>query len=68
MKERGLAPRGPPADARVLTFNATKEAPVSEQYAGRQIVGMDLHVSSPAFFGPGSYWSYAASWLFNQAS
>src|SRR3954449_2446427 len=27
----------------VLTSNATKEAPVSEQYAGRQIVGMDLH-------------------------
>ena len=25
-------------------------------------------VSSPAFFGPGSYWSYAASWLFSQAS
>ena len=25
-------------------------------------------VSSPAFFGPGSYWSYATSWLFNQAS
>ena len=25
-------------------------------------------LSSPAFFGPGSYWSYAASWLFNQAS
>ena len=28
----------------VLTSNAKKEAPVSEQYAGRQIVGMDLHV------------------------
>src|SRR4051794_20994890 len=27
----------------VLTSNATKEAPVSEQYAGKQIVGMDLH-------------------------
>src|SRR3954452_440358 len=27
----------------VLTSNATKEAPVSGQYAGRQIVGMDLH-------------------------
>jgi len=27
----------------VLTSNAKKEAPVSEQYAGRQIVGMDLH-------------------------
>jgi transposase len=27
----------------VLTSKATKEAPVSEQYAGRQIVGMDLH-------------------------
>ena len=27
----------------VLTSNATKEAPVSAQYAGRQIVGMDLH-------------------------
>ena len=25
-------------------------------------------MSSPAFFGPGSYWSYAASWLFSQAS
>jgi hypothetical protein len=25
-------------------------------------------VSSPAFFGPGPYWSYATSWLFNQAS
>jgi hypothetical protein len=25
-------------------------------------------MSSPAFFGPGSYWSYATSWLFNQAS
>ena len=25
-------------------------------------------LSSPAFFGPGSYWSYATSWLFNQAS
>src|SRR4051794_12708831 len=27
----------------VLTSDSTKEAPVSEQYAGRQIVGMDLH-------------------------
>jgi transposase len=27
----------------VLTSNATKEAPVSEQYAGKQIVGIDLH-------------------------
>src|SRR5215211_6281582 len=27
----------------VLTSDATKEAPVSEQYAGKQIVGMDLH-------------------------
>ena len=27
-----------------------------------------IAVSSPAFFGPGSYWSYATSWLFNQAS
>src|SRR3954469_13271708 len=27
----------------VLTSNATKEAPVSGQYAGKQIVGMDLH-------------------------
>ena len=27
----------------VLTSNATKEALVSEQYAGKQIVGMDLH-------------------------
>src|SRR3954467_8779451 len=27
----------------VLTSNATKEAPVGEQYAGKQIVGMDLH-------------------------
>src|SRR5215211_6076325 len=27
----------------VLTSDATKEAPVSEQYAGPQIVGMDLH-------------------------
>src|SRR5919112_6173781 len=27
----------------VLTSNATKEAPVSAQYAGKQIVGMDLH-------------------------
>ncbi|HEY5878199.1 MAG TPA: integrase core domain-containing protein [Nakamurella sp.] len=26
------------------------------------------HMSCPAFFGPGSYWFYAASWLFNQAS
>jgi len=25
-------------------------------------------LSSPAFFGPGSYRSYAASWLFSQAS
>ena len=25
-------------------------------------------VSSPAFFGPGSYWSYATAWLFSQAS
>ena len=30
--------------------------------------GAPLEVSSPAFFGPGSYWSYATSWLFNQAS
>ena len=28
----------------------------------------DQGVSSPEFFGPGSYWSYATSWLFNQAS
>src|SRR5215207_7201011 len=27
----------------VLTSNATKEAPVSGQYEGKQIVGMDLH-------------------------
>ena len=27
-----------------------------------------IRVSSPAFFGPGSYWSYATSWLFSQAS
>jgi homoserine O-acetyltransferase len=27
-----------------------------------------VYLSSPAFFGPGSYWSYATSWLFNQAS
>jgi len=27
----------------VVTSNATKEAPVSGQYAGKQIVGMDLH-------------------------
>ena len=27
-----------------------------------------VKVSSPAFFGPGPYWSYATSWLFNQAS
>ena len=28
----------------------------------------EVELSSPAFFGPGSYWSYATSWLFNQAS
>jgi len=30
----------------------------------------DAHpdLSSPAFFGPGFYWYYATSWLFNQAS
>ena len=28
----------------------------------------EARLSSPAFFGPGSYWSYATSWLFNQAS
>src|SRR5688572_8026288 len=27
----------------VLTVNTTKEAPVSEQYDGRQYVGIDLH-------------------------
>jgi hypothetical protein len=27
----------------VLTSNATKEAPVSGAYEGKQIVGMDLH-------------------------
>jgi hypothetical protein len=31
----------------------------------RTVCGM---LSSPAFFGPGSYWSYATSWLFSQAS
>jgi hypothetical protein len=43
MKERGLAPVDPRPMLGVLTSKATKEAPVSEQYAGRQIVGMDLH-------------------------
>jgi hypothetical protein len=33
-----------------------------------EAAGHDGQVSSPAFFGPGSYWSYATSWLFNQAS
>jgi hypothetical protein len=31
-------------------------------------LAVSVQVSSPAFFGPGSYWSYATSWLFNQAS
>ena len=36
-----------------------------ELFGGQVEVG---GVSSPAFFGPGSYWSYATAWLFSQAS
>ena len=44
MKERGLAPRGPPADARGAHVQRRRRRPlVSEQYDGQQIVGMDLH-------------------------
>jgi hypothetical protein len=35
---------------------------------GASTIRRILKLSSPAFFGPGSYWSYATSWLFNQAS
>ena len=32
------------------------------------VAGPLAPLSSPEFFGPGSYRSYATSWLFNQAS
>ena len=43
MKERGLRSRGSPRDARGCSPQTTREALVSEVYAGRQIVGIDLH-------------------------
>src|SRR4051794_2092231 len=43
MKERGLRSSCLPAHARGAHVHRFEEAPVSEQYAGRQIVGMDLH-------------------------
>src|ERR671916_2256528 len=42
MKERGLRSREFPRKLGVLT-SMTREAPVSEEYSGRQIVGIDLH-------------------------
>ena len=36
--------------------------------AYKNLAHVERDLSSPAFFGPGSYWSYATSWLFNQAS
>src|SRR3954449_10724787 len=43
MKERGLRSSDVPSHSRGAHVLTTKEAPVSEDYAGRQIVGMDLH-------------------------
>src|SRR3954453_20481369 len=43
MKERGLRSSCLPAHARGAHVHRFEEAPVSEQYAGKQIVGMDLH-------------------------
>src|SRR4051812_27907152 len=43
MKERGLRSSDVPSHSRGAHVLTTKEAPVSGDYAGRQIVGMDLH-------------------------
>src|SRR3954468_17426225 len=43
MKERGLRSSDVPSHSRGAHVLTTKEAPVSEDSAGRQIVGMDLH-------------------------
>ena len=41
-----------------------------DPFQGERAVDVEeVHgLSSPAFFGPGFYWYYATSWLFNQAS
>jgi hypothetical protein len=43
MKERGLRSSWVPGDARGAHVHTTKEALVSEDYDGSQVVGLDLH-------------------------